>query len=384
MESVEPIRLTPFSAKNKMKDLNSRYKRLDSYILGKYLKTFIVAMILIIIIVITFDVSEKLDDFLRHQAPLKEIIFDYYCNFIPGFVNLYSPLFIFISVIYFTAKMAGNSEIIAILGSGISYRRMLKPYLHGSIIIALIVLLLGNFVIPISNQTLNKFEDQYVKTIRRTYYNNIHFQQKKGTHVYADNFDVRTLTSYNFTMDTYNDDGQLTERMQATSIVFDTTQNMWKCQNLVKRTIENGKETLLRPNSASSTLHGLTVYDFDRAAHHITTMNTPELIAHIRQEKMRGSGAVIDAKIEFYQRILTPLAVIVMTFIGVAISSRKTRGGVGVHLAIGISIAFAFIVFMKISTVFATNGNLPPFLAVLMPQILFGSAAAYLIHKAPK
>lgn len=361
----------------------NRYKKLDAYILGKYLKTFVVALILIIVIVITFDISEKLDDFLRNHAPLKEIIFDYYFNFIPGFVNLYSPLFIFIAVIYFTSKLAGNSEIIAILGSGISYKRMLRPYMHGSIIVALVVLLLGNFVIPISNITLNDFEDKYVKTIHRTYYSNIHFQPKKGIQVYADNFDVKTLTSYHFTMDTYDSTG-LVERISAGNIEFDTVQNRWKCQNYTVRTIRDGKESLSRPALAYSDLHGLTVYDFDRAAHQITTMNTPELIRHIHEEKLRGSGAVVDAKIEFYQRVLTPLAVIVMTFIGVAISSRKTRGGIGVHLAIGISIAFTFIVFMKISTVFATNGNLPPFLAVLLPQLIYGLAAAYLVKIAPK
>lgn len=366
------------------KKLSLHYNLLDRYILGKYLLTFLVAMILIIVIVITFDVSEKLDDFLKHSAPLKEIVFDYYGNFIPGFVNLYSPLFIFISVIFFTSKLAGNTEVIAILGSGISYRRMLRPYLHGSLIVALIVLLLGNFIIPISNRTLNEFEDAYIKTIHHTYYTNIHFQPAPGVHVAADNFDVKTLTAYNFTRNTFDENHQLIERLTTNHIQFDTTRQQWICRGASERTIHNGKESLRPIFTEYRDLDGLTVEDFDEAAKQITTMSTPTLIRHIGEEKSRGSGAVVNAKIELYQRLLTPLAIIVMTFIGVAISSRKTRGGIGVHLAIGISIAFAFIVFMKISTVFATNGNLPPFWAVLLPQMIFGIAAIYLIYKAPK
>lgn len=366
------------------KRLSSHYNLLDRYILGKYLLTFIVAMILIIVIVITFDVSEKLDDFLRNSAPLKEIIVDYYGNFIPGFVNLYSPLFIFISVIYFTSKLAGNTEIIAILGSGISYKRMLRPYLHGSLIVALVVLILGNFVIPINNVSLTQFENNYIKTIRHTYYSNIHFQPAKGVQVMADNFDVKTLTSYNFRMDCFSEDNQLTKNITATSIRFDTIKQQWYCQSYCVRTVNNNRETLSKPQQIYDDLNGLTVEDFDEASKQITTMSTPTLIKHIKAEKTRGSSAIKYSKIELYQRLLTPLAIIVMTFIGVAISSRKTRGGIGVHLAIGISIAFTFIVFMKISTVFATNGNLSPFIAVLLPQFTYGLAALYLIKKAPK
>ena len=161
------------------------FPKLDRYILAKYLKTFLLAMALIIVIVITFDVSEKLDDFLGGHAPFKEVVFTYYLNFIPGFVNLYSPLFIFISVIFFTSKMAGNTEIIAILSSGISYRRLLRPYLYGSVIVALIVLAFGNFLIPVNNRALSEFENQYLYLHRPNYFSNMHFQLSKGVQVYA-------------------------------------------------------------------------------------------------------------------------------------------------------------------------------------------------------
>lgn len=359
------------------------YRLIDGYILKKYLKTFLLAMVLIIIIVITFDVSEKLDDFLSNHAPFNEIVFNYYLNFIPGFVNLYSPLFIFISVIFFTSKLAGNTEIIAILGSGISYKRLLRPYMHGALIVAVIVMILGNFVIPWSNQYLAEFEGKYIKTMKRAYYSNVHFQMKKDVQVYAESFDVRQNLAMRFVKDTYGEDGRLTERITAQTIIYDSTSSKWMVNNCFVRTIDGQNEKLDYIFQEQRDLE-LTPEDFAQYSVDIQSLNTPKLIEHVKKEAIRGSGALITSQIELYQRLLNPLAIIVMTMIGVAISSRKTRGGIGVHLAIGISIAFAFIVFMKVTTVFAINGNLPPFLAVLLPQIIFGISSAYLIRTAPK
>lgn len=360
-----------------------RYKLLDGYILQKYLKTFLLAMALIIVIVITFDISEKLDDFLRNHAPFSKIVFQYYLNFIPGFINLYSPLFIFISVIFFTSKMAGNTEIIAILGSGLSYKRLLRPYLHGSIIIAIIVIILSNFIIPWSNQYLMDFENKYFKTIKRNYYNSVHFQSDENTLVYAESYNAHALSVSHLCVDKLDQNKKLTQRIEADRITYDSVQNLWNCDFYSMRNITKDKESLAISPQCTANLD-LTPDDFNQSSQQIQTMNTVVLYQYIQHERMRGSSAVITASIELWQRLLNPLAIIVMTFIGVAVSSRKTRGGIGVHLAIGITIAFAFIVFMKITTVFAINGNLSPFMAVLMPQIFFGLAAAYLVKKAPK
>lgn len=360
-----------------------RYRLIDRYILSKYLKTFLLALALIIVIVITFDISEKLDDFLGNNAPLRSIIFDYYCNFIPNFINLYSPLFIFISVLFFTSKMAGNTEVIAILCSGISYKRMLLPYLHGSIIIAIAVFFIGNFVIPRCNITLNQFESKYIKTVHRNHTSNSHFQSKKGTQVYVENYNLENNTGFKFQRDVYRPTGELVERIACDRIEYDTLRKEWNCIGVSRRTIIDGKEKLTYRPSAKIDF-GIAPKDFDFTSKQISTMNSIDLIKYIKDERVRGTGVIQNALIELYQRILNPLAIIVMTFIGVAISSRKTRGGIGVHLAIGISIAFAFIVFMKISTVFATNGNLPAFISVLLPQLVFGIAAIYLIRTAPK
>ena len=359
-------------------------QKLDKYILAKYIKTFLLALALIIVIIITFDVSEKLDRLISHHATFWQVVFDYYGNFIPGFVNLYSPLFIFISVLFFTSKMAGNTEVIAILGSGISYRRMLRPYLYGSSMVALVVLVLGNFVLPISNRHLMEFEDKYIKSHTTSYYNNIHFQSERGVQVYAGTYDAIRCDVLLFQRDVFDDEGCLKRRETANFISYDSMEHSWICHDYVVRTIEpGGNEDFTYENGVHKDL-GLVPEDFDLLSKDITTMNTPALVKHIQRERFRGTGIVKEAQIELWQRLLNPIAIIVMTFIGVAIAARKSRGGIGLHLAMGIAIAFAFIVFMKITTVFATNGDLSPFMAVLLPQLIFGVAAGILIYKAPK
>ena len=359
-------------------------KRLDYYILAKYLKTFLLALALIIVIVITFDVSEKLDKFISHHATFGQVVTDYYFNFIPGFVNLYSPLFIFISVLFFTSKMAGNTEIIAILGSGISYHRMLRPYLYGSLLVAVVVLLLGNFVIPLSNRHLIDFEEHYVKTKATSYYSNLHFQTEPGVQVYAESYDVKMSRGFKFCREEMDAEGHMKRRETADIIQYDTTQNLWRANGYTLRTIDNHGNETLSHESLIMVDFGIEPEDFDLLSKRIETMPTPDLLEHIERETIRGTGTVKEAQIELYQRLLNPIAIIVMTFIGVAIAARKTRGGIGMHLAIGITLAFGFIVFMKVTTVFATGGNLSPFMAVLLPQLVFGVAAVYLIYKAPK
>ena len=212
-------------------------KRLDLYILGKYLKTFLLALGLIIVIIITFDISEKLDKFISHHATLHQVVFDYYLNFIPGFVNLYSPLFVFISVLFFTSKMAGNTEIIAILGSGISYRRMMRPYLYGAVLVATVVLALGNFVIPKSNERLFAFEEEYVKSHATNFYSNIHFQSSPGVQVYAESYDVKKQRAFRMTMEHMDNEGRLLRRETASSIVYDTSTKKWQCISYSLRTV---------------------------------------------------------------------------------------------------------------------------------------------------
>lgn len=358
-------------------------KHIDWYIIKKFLGAYFLTMLLIIGVAIVIDITEKMDDFYNERLGIKTIILDYYVHFVPYYANLFSSVFTFISAIFVTSKMAGNTEIIAILGSGISYRRMLRPYLHGALILALGIFVVGNFVIPRSNIQLKKFEDKYIHTHHRNYYSNLHFQTAKGVQVTAFSYDVGENSAIFFQQDSYSPSGDLKVRICANKIIYDTLNDLWTAQGMTQRVFDGDKETLKTHAKAKIKLP-LKPDDFNEAAKEISTMNSIELYHHIQHEAMRGSGAVTAAKLEYYQRLLNPLAFLVMTFIGVAISSRKVRGGIGLHLAIGITLAFGFIVLMRVCSVFAENGNLQPFLAVLLPQLIFGIAAIYLIKKAPK
>ena len=272
-----------------------KYPIIDRYILGKYLKNFLLWLVLIIVIVITFDVSEKLDDFLGNHAPFKEIVFKYYLNFIPNFFNLYGPLFVFISTLFFTSKMAGNTEIIAILGSGISYRRILRPYLHGALILAAGIMIIGNFVIPRSNVHLEEFESQYIHTHHRNYYSDLHFQTARGVQVSAFTYDVNENSAVMFQQDTYSPDGALTDRISANKITYDTTNNTWIALGDVHRTFDGDKESYDKKYKEFLQLN-LTPDDFNQASKKISTMNSVELQEHIKLESLRGSGTVTTAR----------------------------------------------------------------------------------------
>ncbi len=357
-------------------------KIIDKYILKKFIATFCLAIGLIIVIIIIFDVSEKLDDFLENRAPLHLIIFQYYLNFIPSFINLFSPLFVFISVVYFSSKMAGNTEVIAILGNGISFRQFLKPYIIGSIGIAFVILILGNFVIPVNNTYVTDFERKYVKNAYHNSMTNIHIQYRKGHQIYVESFDNRNNVGVRYTEEFF-DGKSMNMKITADQISYDSLQGKWHAYHYTRRTMSGLRESLYQTNDTLITVP-IQPSEFNINYENVETMNFFKLRRFIKQEELRGSSLVGSYRIELYQRLLNPLAIVIMTLIGVAISTQKRRGGMGLHLALGISIAFAFVIFMKVSTVFATEGNLSPLLAVLLPIMIFGFAAFILIKKAPK
>jgi len=357
-------------------------KKLDLYIIRKFLGTFFYAIALIIIVVIIFDVSEKIDDFFEKQAPLSEIIFNYYLNFVPYFVNLFSPLFTFVAVIFFTSKMASNTEIIAILNSGISFKRFLLPYILSAVVIGLMNFYLANFLIPNVNVHRLTFEKKYIKDNKKINQFNIHLQLEKGTFLYLEGFDVAYNTGYRFTIEKINENG-LYYKLNADQITWDSITDKWQLKNYNIRYINGMNETLVKGVKMDTTMN-VHPTDFSKELKEVETMDYGELRKFIAQEKMRGSDRVKFYEVEKYQRLSFPFATIVLTLIGVSLSSRKVRGGIGLNLAFGLAITFAFILFMKISTVFATFGNLPAFLAVWIPIILFGLLAIQLVKKAPK
>lgn len=357
-------------------------KKIDLYIIKKFLGTFVFAISMLAVVIIVFDISEKIDDFVEHNAPFGEIVFDYYINFLPYFINLFSALFTFIAVIFFTSKMAFNTEIIAILSSGVSFRRMLRPYMLASAIIGLVSFLLANFVIPVTNQTMLDFQYKYLKAEREVKNRNIHMQIAPGTHIYVETYNADRDLARRFTIEHFDKD-ELVSKLRADYARWDTVNNSWTLSNWVQRDIDGKMETLTKGTSKDTTI-ALTPRDFIVNLDDLKTMDWWELRNFIRKEKMKGASNVLEYELEKQERIAFPFANIILTLIGVAISSRKVRGGIGMHLGIGITLTFSYILFMQITTVFSANGSLPPVIAVWIPNVVYGIISVYLIRRAPK
>jgi len=362
--------------------IRKRMKKLDLYIIRKFLGTFFYSIALLAVVIIIFDISEKIDDFLERKPPLSAIVFQYYANFIPYFLNLFSYLFTFIAVIFFTSKMASNTEIVAILNSGISFRRMLRPYLISAFMLATMSFTLTNFIIPETSKNMQEFQKKYLKKEKTGSDNNIHMQISPGVYAYVESFNKKNNTGFRFSLEGFDEKG-MSYKLSGDNIRWDSVTGMWKIENWVYRHLKEKGENITR-GAVKDTLLNLKPGDFTVDLDDAVYMNYRELRSFIEQEKIRGSGNLLKFQIEKHKRIAFPFATIVLTIIGVALSSRKVRGGIGFHLGIGITICFSFILFMQITTVFATLGNLPPIIAVWIPNILFGILGIYLLRVAPK
>lgn len=357
-------------------------KRLDWYIIKKFLGTFFYAISLLAIIIIIFDISEKADDFLDNKAPVKEIIFDYYINFLPYFINLFSALFTFISVIFFTSKMAYDTEIIAILSSGISFKRMMFPFMFSAVFLAILSSCLANFVIPNTNKAMLEFEYKYIKDPRNNKENNIHMQVSPDTYIYAESYSVAENRGHRFSIEQYQG-RQLKYKLTSSYALWDSIKQTWQLHNFVIRRLDSIGEKITSGPVLDTTL-ALTPADFSTNIEDLKTMDYWELNQFIKKEKLKGSPNIKEYEVEKHKRLSGPFSTIILTLIGVALSSRKVRGGIGLNLGIGITITFAYVLFMQVSTVFATFGSLTPALAAWLPNILFGILSAFLIKIAPK
>ncbi|HOV11610.1 MAG TPA: LptF/LptG family permease [Bacteroidales bacterium] len=356
--------------------------KIDFYIIKKFLGTFFLSISLIIIIVIIFDISENIDDLISSEAPLNEIIFNYYLNFIPYFVNLFSPLFTFIAVIYFTSKMATHSEIISILSNGISFGRMLRPYMITAALLTALSFYLANFLIPYTNINLWNFKYTYIKN---KYYNdarNIHMQIAPGAFVYVESFNVDDNKGTRFTMEHFKD-GVLYYKMNANYIQWDSIKEKWTINNYSIHLMSGLQEKIIN-GAQKDTAINLTPGDFHRKQDNLDVMNFSQLRKFINDEKLKGSDNIRFYEVEKHKRIAFPFATFILTLIAVSVSSRKVRGGVGLNIAFGLALTFAYILFMRITETFATYGNLSPWMAAWLPNIIFVFVAAYMIKVAPK
>jgi lipopolysaccharide export system permease protein len=357
-------------------------KKIDFYIIKKFLGTFFLSISLIIIIVIIFDISENIEDLIKSNAPLSEIIFDYYLNFIPYFVNLFSPLFTFIAVIYFTSKMASQTEVVAILGSGISFRRMLRPYMITALFLTMLSFYLGNFLIPHTNKNMVNFKNAYIKNKYNNNDRNIHMQIAPGTFIYVESYNVDDDRGTRFSMEKYNN-GVLYYKMAANNIMWDSVRKLWTIHNYSVHLI-NGMEEKLYSGVKKDTSINLSPADFYRKSDNLDLMNFMQLRKFIADEKLKGSDNIKYYEVEKHRRIASPFSTFILTIIGVSVSSRKIRGGIGVHIAYGMALTFAYILFSRITETFATFGNLTPMVAVWIPNVIFLAIALFLLRIAPK
>ncbi|WP_395625385.1 LptF/LptG family permease [Daejeonella sp.] len=357
-------------------------KIIDWYIIKKYLGTFSFTLAIFTVIIVIFDVSEKLDDFLRHQAPVSEIIFSYYAGFIPFYLNFLSPLINFIAVIFFTAKMADQTEIVPILSSGVSFKRFLRPYVISSTVIFLVTLIFNLFIIPETNQLKIDFENTYINPKSDNSKMFTHMQIDKDSYVYIENFDNNQRVGYKFILEKFSGDN-LKEKLIADKITWDSLKSKWKIDNYSIRKIDGLKESMTSGITKDTTLD-MRPKDFEIYDNIYQAMNMNELNDRIEKEETRGTGVMVDLQLEKYKRFVYPLSAYILTLMGVSLSSRKVRGGIGLPLGIGIFLSFAYIIFIQFANMFALKGGLPPLIAVFIPNIIFGILGVYLLIKAPK
>jgi lipopolysaccharide export system permease protein len=361
-----------------------RFKLIDKYIIRKFLGTFFFCLVLILTIAVVFDFAEKIDNFMEKQAPVKAIIFDYYLNFIPYFAMLFAPLFVFIAVIFFTSKMALSTEIIAILNSGMSFRRMMWPYFISAFIISLMTFFLTNFIIPKSNLIRLDFEDKYYKSSKkRITIENIHRQALPNVYVYMGTFNPLSERGQNFTIEKFNENGKLESKLSSTSVVYDTSIHKWTALNYYIRKIEGNQEIITRGKQIDTALT-IKPEDLSRDPSFVGTMTSNELDQYIKLLQLQGSDELKLFLIEKHRRFANPFAIFILTLIGVTLSSRKIRGGLGMNIGIGLMLSFSYILFLQFASQFSLKGNLTPMLAMWIPNIIYSVVGLVLYKMAPK
>ena len=358
---------------------------LDKYILKKYFTSFIFTLLILIPIAMAIDISEKVGKFLKaEELTVGEIINDYYVNFIVNYGNTFMPLALFISVIMFTSKMAGNSEIIAIHSSGVSFKRFLKPYLIGATVVTLVSLYANHFVVPNSNKALEKFEETYLRSIykkkTKSSVSKVSLQLSKNDYVYFGNFNLKSKNGHHFSYEHFKEN-KLVYKIIAQNIRWNEKDSTYRLSNYRKRYIGQTRDSL-DSGSFLDTTFNFQPKDLLYVDYLAREMPSISLAAHIDQSEKRGVKNLNNYKVELYKRTSLPISSFVLTLIAVTLSSKKRRGGIGVSLAAGISLMFLYVFFMKVSEVLGSTAESLPFLMVWMPNIIFGLIATYLYVKA--
>ncbi len=358
--------------------------RLDRYIIGKFIGTYFFAILLIISIAIVFDVNENLSKFTEYHAPMKAIVFDYYANFVPYFANLFSPLFVFIAVIFFTSKMAGNSEIIAIMAAGVSFKRLMRPYMLSCVLISIMSYYLSSYVIPHGTVIRQNFESLYKNNKKNTSADNVQLQVSPGVIAYIRYYDNKTKRGFGFCLDKF-ENKKLVSHMTAQEIQYDTIADEkyhWKAFSWKVREMRGMREKITQGVNLD-TLIIMEPTDLVYSKGQQETFTSPELKEYISKQIDRGSANVVRYQVEYHKRIASSFASFILTIIGLSLSSRKRKGGMGMYLGIGLALSFIYIMLQTVSSTFAINAGTPAPLAAWAPNIIFAFVAYFCYRKAP-
>lgn len=361
------------------------FGRLDWYIIRKFIGTYIFSIVLIISIALVFDFNENLSKFTKYHAPWRAIVFDYYANFIPYYSNLFSPLFVFIAVIFFTSKLAGNSEIIAMLSSGVSFRRLMRPYMISCVLIASVTFYLNSFVIPHGTVIRQNFESLYRNSKKNTSAENVQLQVGKGTVAYIQHYDDRYKRGYGFSLDKF-EGKKLVSHMTAMEIQYDTIADAkyhWKATTWKTRTLVGLRERIVT-GDVKDTVILMEPTDLVYSKGQQETFTSPELLDYISKQTSRGSGNVVQYEVEFHKRIAMSFSSFILTIIGLSLSARKRKGGMGLYLGIGLGLSFGYIMLQTVSSTFAINAGTPPVLAAWIPNLIFAFIAYFCYRHAPR
>lgn len=356
-------------------------KRLDWYIIRKFLGTFFFSIVLILSIAIVFDLTEKMDDFFENQVPTKEIILDYYLPFIPYYTNMFSSLFIFISVIFFTSKLAGNSEIIAMMAAGVSYHRLMLPYFVSATFLFLFSFYLGGYVIPPATGKMLNFTDKYIEHFTSENARNVQMEVEPGTILYIESFQKRSNMGYRASLEHF-DGKTLTSRITADRIRYDSAY-CWHMENYIRRDFEGMREQMTR-GARLDTIIPIQPYELFITAEEAQQMTNTELRDYMEKQAARGAGNIQAFETEYHKRWASPIGAFIMTLLGVTMSSKKVRGGMGKNLGIGIVLTAAYILFSTVSTTFSVNGVMSPFMSAWLPNFIFLAIGIVLYIRAQR
>ena len=357
-------------------------KLLDAYILKKFLTAFFFVVVLLVTVIVVIDITERLDDFITSGASFSTVITDYYLNFIPYIANMLSPITVFIATVFVTAKLAAHTEIVAILSSGVSFKRLLFPYFIGSLIIAIGTFFLIGWVIPKANKGRVDFENRYFESEYFYEGRNVHMKIAPETYIYLESYNSAMNIGYQFSLETIRNN-KMEYKLKTDKITWDSTQHLWHVDAYSERILLNGNE-IYREGKGKNLKISLNPKDFGNTYMLQSTFTLPKLLDYIKELESKGAENINIYQVEKYERITYPFAIIILTMIGVVVSARKSRGGTGFQIAFGFILAAIYILMVIVSRNFANVGDISPLVASWIPNILFTLIGFQMYRNVPK